>query len=265
MRVLHLTTEFPPVIYGGLGTAVGGWVNACAGAGVEVAVRLVEGQLVLGGSTMTYGAPRQRSYTRTRYSPQKSEEGVLFFQCSWSEAIAAGIRVVEDWCPDVVYLHTAMLWAWRHWRRAQSVLAHGRAQQEAITGSDRLIALTRPEEILLQRYYPDAASKIRVVGNRIEDAGAALAAAFSARPKVPTVLYAGRLVKRKGIRELLAAVPEVLQPAPETRLCLPAGPRLCHPPTSQLNGWNPDIFRSETGSTLPVGNHRGDGASLYRG
>jgi hypothetical protein len=23
MRILHLTTEFPPVIYGGLGTAVG--------------------------------------------------------------------------------------------------------------------------------------------------------------------------------------------------------------------------------------------------
>src|SRR6516165_11678547 len=27
MRILHLTTEFPPVIYGGLGTAVGGLVE----------------------------------------------------------------------------------------------------------------------------------------------------------------------------------------------------------------------------------------------
>jgi hypothetical protein len=48
MRVLHLTTEFPPVIYGGLGTAVGGWVTATARSGVSVAVQLVEGPLVLG-------------------------------------------------------------------------------------------------------------------------------------------------------------------------------------------------------------------------
>ena len=41
MRVVHLTTEFPPVIYGGLGTAVGGLVHAAARAGMEVAVLLV--------------------------------------------------------------------------------------------------------------------------------------------------------------------------------------------------------------------------------
>ena len=28
MRVLHLTTEFPPIIYGGLGTATAGLVAA---------------------------------------------------------------------------------------------------------------------------------------------------------------------------------------------------------------------------------------------
>jgi len=49
MRVLHLTTEFPPVIYGGLGTAVGGWVTASARAGVTVAVQLVEGPLMRDG------------------------------------------------------------------------------------------------------------------------------------------------------------------------------------------------------------------------
>ena len=76
-------------------------------------------------------------------------------------------------------------------------LAHGRAQEEAIIGSDRLIALTRPEELLLQQYYPDAASKIRVVGNGIEDTDAALEASFSNRPGMATVLYSGRLVERK--------------------------------------------------------------------
>jgi hypothetical protein len=36
MRILHLTMEFPPVIYGGLGTAVGGWVTAAARAGIPL-------------------------------------------------------------------------------------------------------------------------------------------------------------------------------------------------------------------------------------
>ena len=65
MRVLHLTTEFPPVIYGGLGTAVGGWVTATARAGISVAVQLVEGPLVLDANVAStyygygYGRARQ--------------------------------------------------------------------------------------------------------------------------------------------------------------------------------------------------------------
>src|SRR5262245_52791273 len=41
LRVLHITTEYPPIVYGGLGTAVGGLVAASAEAGLEVAVLLV--------------------------------------------------------------------------------------------------------------------------------------------------------------------------------------------------------------------------------
>ena len=41
MRVLHLTPEFPPVIWGGLGTAVGGLVTAEAHSGMTVGVLLV--------------------------------------------------------------------------------------------------------------------------------------------------------------------------------------------------------------------------------
>src|SRR5215203_3737897 len=41
MRVLHVTVEYPPLVYGGLGTAVGGLVEASADGGLEVAVLLV--------------------------------------------------------------------------------------------------------------------------------------------------------------------------------------------------------------------------------
>jgi glycogen(starch) synthase len=248
MRVLHLTTEFPPVIYGGLGTAVGGWAKACARAGVEIAVQLVGGILANEGTGALYGAPRHRTPGRDVSSARESEEGIRFIRCSEADAIAAGVRAVEEWRPDVVHLHTAMLWylasaiksatgkplvfhvhsvdraEYDIGNEPNPFLAQARAQEEAIIGSDRLIALTRAEEILLQQYYPQAAHKIRVVGNGIEDTEAALAATISTRPEMPTVLYSGRLVERKGIRELLAAIPEVLQAVPGARFVLTGGP-----------------------------------------
>jgi glycogen synthase len=45
MRILHITTEFPPIIFGGLGTAVGGLVRALANAETEVGVLLIGGRL----------------------------------------------------------------------------------------------------------------------------------------------------------------------------------------------------------------------------
>ena len=217
MRVLHLTTEFPPVIYGGLGTAVGGWVKACARAGLEVAVQLVEGPLVLDDNAAIYGVPLRRNPNPGELAAHECKEGIRFFQCSWSDAISTGVRAVQEWRPDVVHLHTAMLWylasaikiaagkplvfhvhsvdraEYEIGNEPNPFLAHGRAQEEAIIGSDRLIALTRSEEILLRRYYPDATPKIRVVGNGIEDTPAALEACFSVRSRAVTVLYSGRL------------------------------------------------------------------------
>jgi glycogen(starch) synthase len=64
MRVLHLTTEFPPVIWGGLGTAVGGIVIASAGAGLTVGVLLVGGVLSAVGDI----APGNRRRTKRWHS-----------------------------------------------------------------------------------------------------------------------------------------------------------------------------------------------------
>jgi hypothetical protein len=112
VRILHLTTEFPPVIYGGLGTVVGGWVNASAHAGVDVAVQLVEGPLVLGAGSRAYGGLQQPAIARS--SSVIHHDGVTFFQCSWSNTIEIGIRLIREWRADIVHLHTAMLWYVAH-------------------------------------------------------------------------------------------------------------------------------------------------------
>ena len=46
-------------------------------------------------------------------------------------------------------------------------------------------------------------------------------------PGAPLVLYTGRFVERKGVRELLEAIPQVLERAPHTRFVLAGGHRHC--------------------------------------
>jgi glycogen(starch) synthase len=242
LRVLHLTTEYPPVIFGGLGTAVGGWVKASAQQELSVGVLLVEGPLVLEGDPPRYGAGGARATV-------VNTEGITFFQTGWPEAARAGVHVVERWQADVIHLHTAMLWdAAREIQQrtrkplvyhVHSVdraeyeigqepnlwLAHNQAQEAAIAAADRLVAISRSEQELLAYYYPGAADRVRVVGNGIEDLLLARTARRRQRPNdAPLILYSGRLVERKGIRELLAAVPHVISRAPDARFVLAGGP-----------------------------------------
>src|SRR5437660_966615 len=112
MRVLHLTPEFPPVIWGGLGTAAGGLANASAHAGMSVGVLLVGGRLVIGDGS--YGRWRPITFGQRSDQPDEplvvSSDGVSFFQVSPTEAESAAIRLVRKWKPDVVHLHSAWFW-----------------------------------------------------------------------------------------------------------------------------------------------------------
>src|SRR5205085_12358779 len=105
MRILHLTTVFPPVIYGGLGTAVGGLVTASARAEMAVRVLLV-GETGLGG----YGQPISAEQVRADQEEGVADPaGVSIVSVSWYDAQEAGIRLVEQWQPDVVQLHAFWL------------------------------------------------------------------------------------------------------------------------------------------------------------
>lgn len=244
-RILHLTTEYPPVIYGGLGTAVGGWVTASARAGMTVGVLLVEGPLVIDPAAYGTGSPGLAAHRQGLVD----REGITFFQTPWPEAVQAGVHLAEDWQADVIHLHTAMLWPvaeaiqqqtgkplvyhvhsvdraeYELGREPNQWLAHSQAQEAAIGAADRLIALSKDERDLLAHYYPTCRERIRVIGNGIDDSAEARAAVHKPRHTLaPLVLYSGRLVERKGIRELLATVPLVLGAAPHTHFVLAGGP-----------------------------------------
>jgi len=251
MRILHLTTEFPPVIYGGLGTAVGGLAIASARSGLDVGVLLVGGVLVVGDIAHGgYGRPGP-SY-QISGKPEESilhPSGITFFQIPWYGAVEAAVRIVSKWQPDVIHLHTAWVWPFARAIREQTglplvytihsvdraeyefghepshILDHCADQEEAISAADRLVSLTNNETDLLVHYYPESQPKIRVVGNGIDDSSSAQLSAQRSKASDPSlVLYTGRLVERKGIRDLLDTIPLVLDRAPHTRFVLAGGP-----------------------------------------
>jgi glycogen(starch) synthase len=244
MRVLHLTPEYPPVIWGGLGTAVGGLVTASAHAGILVGVLLVGGVLLV--DEMNYGSPWQPVSVEHFMSDQPvvDSEGVIFFHVAAADAIEAGIRLVRTWKPDVIHLHTAWLWPVAHAIEEQTgtpivftvhsldraeyqigqIPVHWEAQEVVIAAATRIIALSRSERELLAQYCPTSRDRVRIVGNGIDDNTTARAVAhFTDRNDPPLVLYTGRFVERKGIRELLAAIPQVLERMPTARFVLVGG------------------------------------------
>jgi|SRR5215213_2683862 len=246
MRVLHLTPEFPPVIWGGLGTAVGGLATASAHAGMSVGVMLVGGALVIGESS--YGAWKPVSWEHYsspgEETPVVNSDGVAFFQVNPNEGEETGIRLVQKWKPDVVHLHTAWFWPIARAIREQTstplvytvhsldraeyeigdFVTHWDTQETVIAAADRVIALSRDERDLITKYCPEARERIRIVGNGIDDSETARAA-VRRKPQndAPVVLYSGRFVDRKGIRELFQAIPRVLSCVPNVRFVLAGG------------------------------------------
>jgi glycosyltransferase involved in cell wall biosynthesis len=253
MRILHLTTEFPPVIFGGLGTAVGGLVKASANAGIATAV------LLFGESAgATYGKfvllpEAARTAPATRLAV-----GATIFEVSWFQEIDAIAQTAAKWCPDILHLHSFWLWPLAQGLRArlgkplvytvhsldraEYELGQGPAecltqwigQEAVITSADRVIALTQSERELLLAYCPSVERRVRVVGNGINDVPLTPRAS-SQDSKAPLVLFNGRFVDRKGIRELMEAIEIVLGRAPDVQFVLAGGHRGCS--GAQMESW----------------------------
>jgi glycosyltransferase involved in cell wall biosynthesis len=102
-------------------------------------------------------------------------------------------------------------------------VTHWDTQETVIGSADRVIALSRDEQNLITKYCPEAAARVRIVGNGIDDSTAARDAVRQKKNDSPMVLYSGRFVDRKGIRELLQAIPRVLEHAPNVRFVLAGG------------------------------------------
>ena len=111
MRVLYITTEFPPVIFGGLGTAVGGLVHALADAGTDVGVLLVGGILLRSENNSSYyGAYSHSGENNLSVTSPSTNNNITFFQINAYEGVNEAIDLIKAWAPDVLHLHTAWVW-----------------------------------------------------------------------------------------------------------------------------------------------------------
>jgi glycosyltransferase involved in cell wall biosynthesis len=259
MRVLHLTTEFPPIIYGGLGVAAGGLVRGLARSGLPVAV-LLFGPTAGGAYGEFRPVPRRRP-KRNR----TTAGGITIFEVSWFQDVDTIVRTVASWRPDVLHLHSFWIWHIAHairsklgipvvytvhsLDRAEYELGRGPPecvgqwahQETVIGGADRIISLTQSERELLVQYCPGTEGRIRVIGNGIEDVGGARK--MRGARESPVVLFAGRFVERKGIHELMEAIGLVLAVSPGVRFVLAGGHRDC--PGEQMETWllPPGLYR----------------------
>jgi glycogen(starch) synthase len=165
-----------------------------------------------------------------------------------SEDIGALIRRASNWRPDIVHLHSVELWSVADAIRQESgaplvYTVHSLqlaefeiggalgglelwpSQQKAIGAATRVIALSESEQLLLVRAYPNAYEKIRVVGNGIDDAPATENVERRVAGEARVILYVGRFAERKGVRELLQAIPVVLAASDNVRFVLIGGYR----------------------------------------
>ena len=254
MRVLHLTTEYPPVVYGGLGTALGGLTVALARAGVEVGV-------LVAGSRAAYGLPGDSVMGSSEVTLER-RNGLTIFWCDSYEPTELAVGLVRWWKPDVVHLHVfwlaAVAWAIKQQtgiplvyhvhsldkaeyeigREGSQCLDQWSTQSDIIEAADRVIVLSCSEEDLLLSYLPGVRGRLSIVGNGIDDEVQPLPSRGGKR-----VLFTGRFVNRKGIHELLDAIPAVVAAVPDAHFVFAGGHRNCS--SSEMRGyWIGDSLRA---------------------
>jgi glycogen(starch) synthase len=235
MRVLHLTTEYPPLITGGLGTVLGGLARASVQIGLEVAV--------LVGTKERPTGP-QPFYLQP-WCADRNQAEVPVFMTIRDDAPEFALRLTRWWRPNIVHLHVVSMWHTARRLRKQlgvpivysvhsldileyqfepeapEFLDKWELQQSAIEEANIVVAPSRSERDRIVGFCPEAEGHVVVAGHGIEDVpqiGPLRRAAAST-----TVLYSGRFVRRKGLNDLLAAIPRVLERTTRLRFVLVGG------------------------------------------
>jgi alpha-maltose-1-phosphate synthase len=237
-RVALLTKEYPPEIYGG--------------AGVHVEHLSRELAKLLDVGVYCFGAPRDDPLVAAAYEPWaalgKDGKGTALRAlsadlCMASDVAAADLVHSHTWyanfagylahvlydIPHVMTSHSLEpLRPWKAEQLGEGYRLSSWVERTAVESADAVIAVSRAMRDDVLRVYPAVdPAKVNVVYNGIDtdeffpDPGTAGLESQDIDPRVPYVLFVGRVTRQKGITYLLEAA-RFFDPAAQVVFCVGA-------------------------------------------
>jgi glycogen(starch) synthase len=233
MRILHITPEYPPMMNGGMANAVCGIATASASNGIDTGV------IFIGDPSPDHNSQLP---TSNIFKDEIASNEVKIFLIPWDNAIDESIRIVKLLKPDILHLHswllfpvayaikkqtcTPMVYTVHAIERAHSnknpldYLLQSQTQEAIISLVDRVIVLSQTEKKVLLHHCIQVSNRVRVVGNGTDTH---TASQYELSRNSHLVLYVGRFVNSKGIADLLRAITFVVEQDPQVHFVLVGG------------------------------------------
>ncbi|MEK6192137.1 MAG: glycogen synthase [Chloroflexota bacterium] len=229
MRVVVLTNEFPPNVYGGAGVHVTELTNALRGK-IELDIRTFgeqhqdePGWRVRGyPATLDAGnapdplRPVLAAFSRNLAMAADPPTADLVHCHTWYTHLG-GLMIAQAYgMPLVVTVHS--LEPLRPWKREQ--LGGGYdvsawVERQALEQADAVIAVSAAARTDVLEHFATDPARVQVVHNGIDtvafapDTGRDAMARFGIDPATTYVLFVGRITRQKGITTLIQAIPHL--------------------------------------------------------
>ncbi len=239
MRVLLLTNEYPPNVYGGAGVHVEYLARELAHiTGVETRTfgdqALEQGQLRVRGTKVDaapfsgcppgFVSPLKALATCLAFNGQGTDADVVHCH-TWYTHFGGILAKILYGLPLVITVHS--LEPLRPWKREQ--LGHGYdlsswLEKTTLEMADAVIAVSESTKADIERLFDVDPAKIAVIPNGIDTDeytvvhDPATLHRYGIEPEVPYVLFVGRMTRQKGLIHLLRAIP-ALDPSAQVVLC----------------------------------------------
>ncbi len=240
MRVLFMTNEYPPNIYGGAGVHVEYLTRELAKL-TPVEVRsfhdqaLTQGQLTVRGTKVDAAAfasgcppelvsPLRAFATGLTFNGQGIAADVVHCH-TWYAHFGGVLAKILYGIPLVITVHS--LEPLRPWKREQLGRGYDLSawiEKTALEMADAVIAVSTSTKQDIERLFHVDPARIPVIPNGIDTEeyskvnAPEVLAEFGIDPARPYVLFVGRMTRQKGIAYLLRAVP-MIDPSIQVVLC----------------------------------------------
>ena len=242
MRVLLLTNEYPPHIYGGAGVHVEYLARELAQlTSVEVrtfGTQQVEQQhlrvrglrsdsAVFAAALAGFASPLQALSTCLSFVGHPMAADVVHCH-TWYTHFGGILAKILYELPLVITVHS--LEPLRPWKREQLGRGYDLSswiEKTALEMADAIIAVSRSTAADITQLFAIEPAAVTVIPNGIDTTeyapltDPACLSTYGINPERPYVLFLGRMTRQKGLHYLLAAVPSLL---PEAQVVLCAGP-----------------------------------------